>query len=188
MNKKLLCTLSIFLTPITSLLSAELGIAIEVRASAFFHTSERFRAIYGDVGPSYGIEMSKKMDLCLDTWLDCDYFNQCKSQASCCKSEIDILNTSFGLRYSYSLTSCLKPYLGIGPALSWLYFKNKTCCQHENHARLTPGLVVKSGVIYHFKDPYYLNFFVDYIYQPIHFEKTVDIGGIKAGLGLGIQF
>ena len=188
MKKSLICSLSLCLIPLTGSLHADRGLSVEGRVSAFFPLSQCFRDAYGDVGACYGIEVSKTFCKSYDAWVDADYFTKERYQDGCCSSEVDIVNTSIGARYRFGWTPCLTSYVGIGPGLSWLYFKNKSCCDEGSHTKLVAGLVVKTGIFYQFYKCYFVDLFVDYSYLPVKFESTIDIGGFKTGLGLGMRF
>lgn len=181
------------------MLSAESS--VEVRADAFIHSSHLFRKIYGDVGASYGIEASTSVYDCWEGWVNFDWFNKhgkshvektgAGSDLDVCKgnsTRVDIANISFGVRYPFDLCSCFTPYVGIGPSFSWIGLKNKSFCSHDKESKWAFGGIAKFGVYYYFCDCMFLDVFVDYLYQPVHFHRNVDIGGFKTGAGIGFRF
>jgi hypothetical protein len=172
----------------SGLLSAEYDSSIEIRTSAFFPLSQHFMDVFGDVGPTYGIEASKRFCCCFEGWVDIDQFYRGSHQGKCCKTSINILNASFGIKYIYPLCETLEVYMGIGPTFGRTHLKNKTCCEKETFTKVATGVVVKGGIYYPFCDRFFADFFVDYLYLPINLRHEVDIGGIKTGVGLGINF
>ena len=161
---------------------------LEIRTSAFVPFSKRFSDVYGDVGASVGIEATGKICGCYNGWIDLDFFPKSKRQGHCCKSQIDIYNASFGINYFIPISCGIQAYIGIGPSISRIHIKNHSyCCKSERISRVVVGGIIKTGVYFDLCDPFYLNIFADYLYQPIHFHHTVDLGGIKAGIGLGIR-
>ncbi len=186
MHKFFLSFLSILMLTSGFLLAVNEN-SIEIRSSAFFHSSARFREVYGNVGPTFGIEATKSF--CgFDAFVDLDYFSKRSCQNECCKSRIEIINGSFGLKYNYNFCSLADVYVGLGPSLSRANLSENSCCGKDKRSKVAIGVVVKSGLIYQFCDCYFLDFFVDYLYQPIHFSRHIDFGGVKTGLGLGAKF
>lgn len=186
MNKLLWNLLVVFFLGNTGFILADQG-TLEIRSSAFIPSSHYFRELYEDVRPTVAIEASNKFCGCYSAWIDIDFFTESKRQSSCCKSKIDIYNSSFGINYFIPITCSAEAYVGIGPSFSRVNIKNHTCCRKEHLSRFVVGGIVKTGVCFYLCDPFYLNVFADYLYQPIHFHRTVDIGGIKAGIGFGIR-
>lgn len=163
--------------------------SVEVRAGAFFHSSSRFREIYDNVGVSYGAESNMKLSYPFDAWSNFDWYSKNgKSIGFDDSTKIQIANISFGIKYPFQLAYNITPYLGIGPSISGVWLKNKSDCVTENKARLAFGVVLKTGVYYQFSDYLYINLFADYLYQPVDFQKSIDIGGLKTGIGLGMQY
>lgn len=187
MKKFILSLLSVSALCGYNSLFAENENSIEFRSSAFFHSEKRFRDIYGSVGPAFGIEASSHFCGEYGAWINVDYSLE-KSHEDCCKTTLGILNTSFGLKYIYPLTCHFDLYAGIGPAFSWVDLKNHTCCENDHFSRLAVGGVVKTGVYYQFCTNYFIDIFADYLFQPVHIGRSIDIGGLKLGLGIGTQF
>ena len=160
---------------------------LEIRTSAFIPTSQRFTDVYGDVGVTVGVEASAGFCECYSGWVDLDFFQKSKSHGECCKSRIDIYNSSLGVNYCMPLCSGVETYVGIGPSFSRVKIKNHFCCGKERLSKFAVGGTIKTGVCFNFCDPVYINVFVDYLYLPVHFHHTVDCGGIKAGIGLGVR-
>lgn len=79
-------------------------------------------------------------------------------------------------------------YLGIGPTLGKIWIKNHSRCCHDHALKYAVGGIIKTGVNYCINDCFVFDVFVDYLYEPVNFHKSVDIGGLKAGAGVGVVF
>ena len=182
---------------VTSYIQAR-EIPIEARVSAFFHSSKRFRDLYGDVGPSYSLEGATSIHKTLWVWADLDWFYAHRSHEpvytqsidydEVTKSTVDIVNLSFGLKYVYTASAHWKLYGGLGPVVGKIFLKNISLSYEDRVNKYIAGGVAKIGAHYTFSGGVFLDLFVDYLYQPVRFHTTVDVGGLKTGLGLGYNF
>lgn len=188
MNKIALRTFFfILLVNLSSLVAMETS--LEIRSAAFFHSSERFRDIYGNVGGNYQIEASTKLYDYVDGWANIDWFSKHgKSDGFNDPTRVSIANISLGIKFPYRLSEQFTAYIGVGPSLSRIWLKNKSQCGHETVSKWAIGGVLKTGVYYFISKGVFIDVFIDYLYQPVHFETHVDIGGVKAGLGVGVKF
>lgn len=170
---------------------------VEVRSAAFFHASQKFRRIYGNVSGCYEVEASTTLCGCYDGWVNFDWFRKHgKSIGMKNSTRCDINNTSFGIKINYSLCNpfylpccdALIAYAGLGPSFGKIWLKNRSHCRHEKKSKCVVGGVFKCGIQYFFNCYLFLDLFVDYLYQPVQFHERVDIGGVKLGAGLGVHF
>jgi len=99
-----------------------------------------------------------------------------------------LINGSFGIKKSFCFFSGFDGYLGFGPSFTRMNLWNRTCIDKQRRSRVISGVIVKSGLTYSLSSPVYLNLFVDYLYQPVNFHHTVDLGGVKIGLGIGVKY
>jgi hypothetical protein len=160
---------------------------LEIRTSGFIPTSQRFKDVYGDVGLTVGVEASRRFCGCYNGWVDFDFFPKSKSHGQCCKSRIDIYNGSLGINYFIPVCCGLESYIGLGPSFSRVNIKNHSYCGKERVSKFAVGGIIKTGLCFDLCDPVYINVFADYLYLPVHFHHTVDCGGIKAGIGIGLR-
>lgn len=171
---------------------------VEVRADAFFPASKLFRKIYGNTAASYGVEASTNFNNCCeclncwDVWANFDWFSKHGESANCNSrhTRVKIANFSCGIKFPFHLFECdsFVPYAGIGPSFTRIWLKNKTQCSKENHSKFAFGGIAKFGINYYFSNCMFLDVFVDYLYQPVHFHHEVNIGGFKTGAGIGMRF
>lgn len=163
--------------------------SLELRSAAFFHSSNRFRSIYGNIGGSYQLEASARLCDRLYGWGNLDWSpKHGKSDGFNDPTRINIGNISVGIKFPYRFCEKFTAYIGVGPSLAKLWLKNKSQFGHETVSKWAVGGVLKSGVTYFINRRIFIDLFLDYLYQPVHFETHVDIGGIKTGLGLGYRF
>lgn len=189
MIKKTFKAFSLFLLMSIHPLFSEPQSTLEFRSAAFIPSSKLFREIYGNVGVSYQLEGSTKLYKCIDGWANFDWFNKHgESYKLEDPTKVRIANTSIGIKFSCRSFRRFTPYIGIGPNLSKIWLENKSQCCHESVSKWTVGGVFKSGICCCITKCSYLNFFVDYLYQPVHFDTNVNIGGFNIGAGLGIKF
>lgn len=179
----------LFLCLTTQPLSALVGNTVEIRAAAFFHSSDRFRDIYGNVSGSYQIETSAKIWQRVEGWVNVDQFNK-KGHSDSFeeKTKIRITNLSFGLKYAYPFCESFVAYAGIGASCSRVWIKNRSDFYQDTVSKVVPGGVIKSGVCYFITPSVFIDAFADYLYQPVHFQQRTNVGGFKPGLGIGVSF
>ena len=142
-----------FLLLITNIhpLFAEFQSSIEIHSAAFFHSSERFREIYGTVGASYQLEASTKLYDCLDGWANFDWFSKHgKSDGFNDPTRVSIANISLGIKFPYQFCEQFTAYIGIGPSLSRICLKNKSQCSHESCFKVAYWRHIKDwGLLFH---------------------------------------
>lgn len=163
---------------------------LELRGAAFFHSSDRFKAIYGRVGPSVQVEAATPVYRCFDGFANIDWSAQSgRSKGFHNKTHVSIVNLSFGLKYPYQICENLTAYVGIGPSISRIVLDN----HYNNHDRrcvykIAVGGIIKTGIYYSINCDWFLDVFVDYLYQPVHYHTHIDMGGFKTGAGIGYKF
>ena len=170
-------------------LFAEYENTVELRSAAFIPTDNLFRDIYGNAGASYQLEASSAVYEGLDVWGNLDLFSKPGRSVGLGNStEILIANTSVGIKVPFQFSEKISPYIGIGISLGRVWLKNNSFCGEDKASKFAVGGVLKTGINYFFMENVFLDVFIDYLYQPVHFETDIDIGGLKTGIGLGIQF
>jgi len=175
----------------------------EIRSAAFYPISHRFKQVYGDRGLSVQAEGARtlKNHRRLEIWENVEWiYMHGEAHPSGCgigntrnKSRIDILNVSLGLKtIGKVFSNWLYLYAGIGPDLGIVFVENTMNCgtskskQHKSY--LAVGGIFKSGAQVYLTPSFYLSAFADYLYLPVDFHDTIDIGGLKAGGGIGARF
>lgn len=160
---------------------------LKVRAAAFVPSSQLFRTIYGKVSASMQLEATTQVCDCVDFWANLDFFaKHGKSVGLRQKTKIKIATFSTGVKLIGNKDRCLQTYLGIGPSFAGVWLKNCSTCPGCTHAEaVSPGVVFKFGCSRTIYGCGLLDLFADYTYQPAHFNRWKNVGGLKFGIGLG---
>jgi hypothetical protein len=120
------------------------------------------------------------------------FFNS-KAHHTCGTSRIDMLNFSLGMKgIGKVYQDFLYFYAGVGPNLGIVFIENQINCSGDREKRhscnLGVGAVAKSGLQLFLTSHFYLSFFIDYLYLPVQFQNTRDVGGFKIGGGLSGRY
>jgi hypothetical protein len=163
----------------------------EGRAAAFFPASHNFRQIYGDTLLSLQFEQGRifKNNPNLEFWGNLEWiFANGYCGNSCGSSRINILNVSFGLKVIGPVfRDRIYLYAGLGPDLGITLIKNQSNFTSHN-CNIGIGGIAKSGCQIFLSNHFFLDFFADYLYLPMHFYNTADVGGGKVGIGLSGRY
>lgn len=169
--------------------SCKIEPAIKARVAAFFPSSNRFRKIYDHTLPCYQLEATAKVYKCFSLWANADWLSKNgNSNHLNYFTSIRMVSYSIGLSAAYPLTDQVSAYLGIGPAGAYTEIHNRHVRSHRNETKNIFGLLAKSGFIYNIDCHLFVDFFVDYLYLPSQFHTNVELGGVKAGVGIGYNF
>lgn len=162
---------------------------LAMRCASFFHASQFFRDIYNKVGVDYQLEFTRKVFACMEAWGNLDWYSKSGNSVRFHKkTRVKIANVSVGLKYVYKISNQFDIYIGLGPSLGKIFLKNKINKSDQKLSKYALGAVAKTGLRTYLRYNLILDLFFDYIYQPVHFESHVNIGGAKIGLGLGKAF
>jgi hypothetical protein len=176
----------------------------ELRGAAFIPMCTQFTKIYGSVGPSLQLEMAgcRIPYRYLELWgnIEWDFLDKNKSHLICGNTNINIINLSIGLKGIGNVYhDSIFLYAGIGPDLGIALLEN-TCSSEflnfdfgdfklkENVCKVGFGVSIKMGGQFYFTRKFYLDIFADYLYLPISYSHSIDVGGFKIGAGLGGRF
>lgn len=159
----------------------------QLRVAAFFPVSHRYQEIYGDAGPSVQLEVGARFDRPYELWGNLDWVYGEKS-GSITRTTVNVINFSFGMKYVYSLTEKCQLSLGFGPTFGGIFLKNKSIFYRSHPSRFVAGGVIKSDIKYAFCNGLFVDAFLDYMCEPVCFNRVIDIGGFRLGLGMGYRF
>jgi len=163
----------------------------EGRAAAFFPASHNFREVYGDALLCFQFEQTRifKNNPNLEFWGNLEWIFANENCSNFCgSSRINILNISFGLKVIGPVfRDQIYLYAGLGPDLGITLIKNQAIITTQN-CNLGIGGIAKSGCQIFLTQSFFIDFFADYLYLPVHFENTADIGGGKVGIGLSGRY
>ncbi len=163
--------------------------SLKVRGAAFIPMGVRFKDVYGSVVSNVQIEAATRVCKCLELWGNVDWFVKSGQSIGLRSfSHIDTINVSFGVKLPYKFSDCWLMYVGVGPSIGRIELKNFLPTGSERVLKGAVGAVVKTGLYCHLNKHIFIDFFVDYLHQPVRFQSTVQIGGFKVGTGLGLTF
>lgn len=186
--KPYLCQICLLLILPFSLI-ARSNITFELRSGAFFFSSSTIREIYGTTTGYYELEGEFKFAECFEDWVNVSWFAvDGKIKDTNESTRFNLANFSLGIRYVHSFTKKFSTYLGLGPVIGRFWANHSFSGRNRNIETTGYGGVLKSGLMYCFSDFAFVDFYIDYYYQPAHFKKRIDIGGLRTGVGIGMSF
>lgn len=132
-----------------------LPVSVELRAAAFIPSSSRFREIYGNVNPSYQLEVKYPWGATRAIWGNFDWFNE-KGSSTCSdtRTRVQIASLSVGMKYYYDMGQKLRAYLGLRAVVSGIKVKNRS---YGSSSTVSPGLVFKSGIDFRMTQSFFLS-------------------------------
>ncbi len=161
---------------------------VEGRIAAFIPDSERFRDIYGTVGPSYQIEITWPTCGCWMGWVNASYF--CKDgESDPLKDDtsIRIIPLSGGIKYAWHFSKCTEAYIGAGPSYSWVRIRDDSSFVKTEIDKQVWGGVFKSGLSRSW-GWFYTSIFFDYQWHYAKEQQCRSIGGPLFGGSIGGEF
>jgi hypothetical protein len=162
---------------------------IEFRTGVFFPSSHRFREIYGNGAASYQVETSLQFHPFLAAWTNVDWVPKSgRSIGVHDYTRVNIFNVGLGLKVPYQVNDKFSVYVGLGPSFGGIWIHNHAHCIKKRASKVLFGGVAKAGINYFFSESFFLDVFVDYLYEPVRFDTSMNIGGLKTGLGIGYSF
>ncbi len=185
MNKSLFCF--VFLV-FSAMIYGDTDASLKYRTAGFFPVNHRVKHIYEEAIPNYQLEFSQSISSNIALWANTDLFHNYGRVNHCGTSKIHAVNFSLGPKLLYSFSHHINLYVGIGPSIARIYVRNGSRCGNHHEHRWALGGILKSGLEVSVYRNLFLDIFADYLYQPVHFHETVDMGGLKIGLGLGARF
>lgn len=165
------------------------GTDVALRAAAFYPTSSLFRKIYGDLLPSFQMEVNTPFGDRLDIWTNFEWVSQRGDSDGFNKpTSMHLATLGIGIKYLYPIREWYSAYLGLGPCIAEIALHNQTSCERTKVSRTAFGVIVKSGLLFQLNSNYFADFFLDYVYLASPFKTRADLGGVKLGAGLGVKF
>jgi len=179
-----LCSALGLLLAITVGAAAGETFSIQARGAYFVPSEAVFKEIYGE-GPVYGAEISLKIIGGLSIWAGGSYFNKTGKLTFTEESTTMTLIPVFGgLQYQF-LSGRIRPYIGAGAG--YILYKEENPIGKVEDGGL--GFMGRAGVRVLIAGPLFLDLQGSYSMckvKPAGIEA--DLGGINAGVGLGLQF
>lgn len=163
---------------------ASAAIRAEIKTAYFSPKDEAFKDIYGG-GPSLGAELGIKTGRFLGLWVCGEYFSK-KGKMTFTEEEttLKIMPITAGLSVELNLGP-FSPYakLGIG------FFRYEETNILGTVKKADIGYLGQLGLLWHIVGPVYVDLFGHYSSCEVKpLEVKADLGGLRAGAGLGFQF
>ncbi|MFC2157745.1 OmpW family outer membrane protein [Acidobacteriota bacterium] len=158
---------------------------IEVRGLYFSPSEQAFKDIYGG-GVSFGLDLSFNLWNAVDIWIGGSYFTK-TGELSFTKEDttIRIIPLGLGVRYRFIKDGTVSPYAGLG--VNYFLFTEENIIGKVEKGAVGP--VVRVGVLLNVAKGFFFDLMVEYSYCRINpADFRINIGGISAGIGAGIDF
>ena len=168
----------------------------EVKGGYFYPTSHKFRDIYSG-GGIYGLELSCQAWQQLYGWASGDIFYKSgHSQGLHHSTHITMVPLGAGLKYLFPV-SFSDIYLGAGVLGTYLHMKDRSPYVIRSLSKWGAGGIFKAGVLFNFKEHYFVDLFSNYTIMNIDFHNTdhnrvirhtAHLSGWTVGLGIGYRY
>lgn len=159
--------------------------SIQAKASYFLPSDDYFKSIYGKA-PTYGAKIGLDIWKGLGLWVDAEFYSKTgKTTMTAETTKLQLVPISAGLRFLFMHAKNFSPYLGGGVG----YFQYKETNPIGTVSKGDVGFVVQAGVMLKLGRVVFVDFQGSYSsckVSPAGVEA--ELGGIKAGLGLGVAF
>lgn len=159
-------------------------IRAEIKGAYFRPTDAAFKEIYGQ-GQTYGAEIGLKLGKFFSFWVAAENFSK-KGKMSFTQEETNLkiipINVGVSLEIPLGLFA---PYGRL--AVGYFHYEESNILGQVKKNNL--GYLGQVGFFLKIFDPLYLDLFGQYSYCRVKpLELEADLGGLKVGLGLGLQF
>lgn len=158
--------------------------SLEVKGGYFLPTEKVFKDVYGS-GPFYGGEFDVKISGGLSLWVGADYYKK-KGELTFTQEEttLTLKPISGGVRYSLG-AGMLRPYVAVG--VTYVKYREESVIGAVDEGDV--GFLGQAGVRLRVASRFFLDVQARYSTckaKPV--DVSSDLGGLHAGLGLGINF
>jgi hypothetical protein len=172
----------------------------EIKPGYFYFTDADMREFFGNGGFTFRAETGCKIWGPLNVWVDGGYFQKDgRAIGGDEKLEIKLASITLGFKLIHYFHPRIAVYAGAGPRLVMMMMKNHSPFVRGDDNEIGIGGGFDAGV-WLFPIPkwknVFLDLFADYSWKKMKIEPDeissddfdVDVGGISAGLGLGVRF
>lgn len=173
---------------------------VDVKYAAFFPLNSRVSNIYGWALPQFTLEGNVLFCKSWAIWLDGSYIfgNGHAVGGGSNKTHLSLVPITLGVKYFFPVCASTDFYVGLGASYSFLNTRDHSDYVHEKTSSNHVGGIVKTGFIYYYCDGFFLEGFLNYMYQQFYFPKTtddpfvyrndVDLSSLQLGIGIGWTF
>ncbi len=156
----------------------------EIKAAYFSPTDDAFKDIYGQ-GKTYGAELAFKFNRFFGLWVSAENFSK-KGKLTFTKEEttLKIMPLSAGLSFELGL-GFISPYVHFG--IGYFHYEESNILGQVKKNNI--GYVGQIGLLIKTIGLFYLDLFGQYSSCQVKpLELEAELGGLKVGVGLGLQF
>lgn len=173
---------------IPSLIGAE-NISIQFRVGHFRPSSHLFRNIYHNGGIEYEGELNYEYVPGNTLWLNINSFERKGITDDDQETHIQLRPLSGGIKQLIPFAKTISLYLGAGSCCTFMHVKGKSLFIDEREHKHSWGFVGKGGIMILLSQSFFVDLFADYYYTEITFdEQKRNLGGLRAGIGVGLLF
>lgn len=196
-----------FLLASRNLQADEIELRFDIRGAAYFPSGDFIKKHFGNAHACFQLEASVRFMENFALWSNLDWLSRRGDRYHFKKpvpSEIlifpinkfrrlSIANWSIGLNYIYDVDEKWTVYTGLGPCFGKVWLNKKGGLATQGKSKLAVGAVFKLGFYWAITEVIFIDFFIDYLYQTVRFnkhinKKSINLSGFKPGLGIGMNF
>lgn len=187
-------TLSLLLITFSFSMAAKTDslVLLQMRAGYFYPASPVMRGIYHHGGAELEVEAGLYVYRNLNAWVNFNYFHRHgRSFGLCSNTTLNMYPLSFGLKYDIPVTDWCALYLGAGASCSFIGMHEKSpfAFHRSRQSNTRWGAVGKSGLLFQLTDHLFMDVFADGYYTRAHLIGNIhNVGGLRTGVGLGVNF
>jgi hypothetical protein len=164
-------------------------LSIQFRVGHFRPSSHLFRNIYHNGGIEYEGELNYEYMPGNTLWLNINSFERKGVTQDDQETHIQLRPLSGGIKQLIPFANRVNLYLGAGSCCTFAHVKGKSLFLDERDHKHSWGFVGKSGIMVLVSQSFFVDFFADYYYTEITFdEQKRNLGGLRAGIGVGLLF
>ncbi len=160
------------------------SVRVEVKGSYFQPADSAFKDIYGK-GTTYGVEAGLKMGNFFGFWVAAENFSKKgKMTFTLEETSLKIMPLSAGISFEFPF-GLATPYLRLG--IGYFHYEENNILGQVKKSNV--GYMGQAGLMLRIVSPVFIDLFANYSsckVKPLDLEA--DLGGLKAGLGVGLQF
>lgn len=165
------------------------NVLLQARGGLFYPGSSLLRDVYAHVGGDFEVEGSVRLYDGLLFWSNFNFFRKRGTLEDCTPTTVHLYPLSFGLKVRSFFSDHCALYVGAGASASFIRINNKYPYLSSHRSETEWGWVIKSGLLFFLWDNVFADLFLDGYYTETPFTKNFhNSGGLRAGLGIGINF
>lgn len=172
-------------------------VSLQAKGGVFVPFSNEVRKIYNGVISDIEWELGTRFFKNWQSWANVSYifFEDGRSLGLHESANLKLLPLSLGIKYFQPINPSTDFYFGAGAVCSFLWVDNHSRYIPNHMRKIAPGAIVKTGFIYRWDEHFFVEGFLDYLYQRFEFSKSHHVGshdlnlsGIKFGFALGVFY